>query len=51
MKRWLEDKVAEIAEKSGYAWDFIMDIVMDLIESDGEVDWNYVEAVSMEHDW
>lgn len=51
VKRYIENEVDRIAKKSGYAWDFIMDIAMESLEADGEIDWKHIELVSMEHDW
>ena len=51
IKRYIEEKVTEIADASGYEWDFIMDMAMEFFEDEGYIDWDYIEGVSMEHDW
>lgn len=51
MKRFLEDTVEEIANASGYSFDFIMDIANEYNEEEGYIDFDNIRAISMEHDW
>ncbi len=54
IKRFIENEVARISEKSGYSEDFLMGVLEEMQE-DGETDLeenlNELEAVAMEHDF
>lgn len=51
VKRWIEDRVDEIAQASGYSWEYIMEIAMDMFEEEGGIDFDLIEAIAMEHDF
>lgn len=49
-KRYLENRIASISERSGYEEDFLMRIVGEMLD-DGELDLDFIEAVAMERDF
>jgi len=51
IKRYLEDEIARIADKSGYSWDFLFDVAMEQFEDDGTIDLKFIEQVAMEGDF
>lgn len=52
MAKVFEHRVNELAKKSGYSYDDLVDVWNDHLEETGEFpDWNYFSRVSMEHDW
>lgn len=50
IKRWLEDQVESIADKSGYTYDEVMDACMAHFEYFGKIDLKLIEQEAMEHD-
>lgn len=51
IKRYLEDEIARIADKSGYSWGFLFNVAMEQFEDDGMIDLEHIEQVAMEGDF
>lgn len=55
-EKW-ETKVNNLAEKTGYDFDFLWKIWMEMLEENDSIHkteeekWNYFKDVSYEHDW
>lgn len=47
IKRYLDDKINDLARRSGYDSEFLWEMWLQV--EDG--DWNYFQAVTMERDW
>ena len=47
-----ENALRELCEKSGYTYDFLFELLADIIyDPDDLSDWDYFVGVTMEHDW
>lgn len=52
MAKVFEHGMTELARKSGYSYNTLIDIWAEHLEETGEFpDWDYFSRVSMEHDW
>ena len=51
MNKCFEAFIDNLSKKSGYDYDFLVDMFMDAMEEDGYVDLEYFIDVTMEHDW
>lgn len=52
MAKVFENAMDELARKSGYSYNTLVDIWNEYTEEDGNFpDWNYFSGVSMERDW
>lgn len=51
MSKVFNCSIEELSRKSGYGYDFLVDIYTEIMNSDDFVDWNHFAGVTMEHDW
>lgn len=51
MSRTFNAWTAELSEKSGCDWDFLIDMYNWILNKDGDVDWERFERAVMKHDW
>lgn len=51
MSKVLDYSIKNLSRKSGYDYDFLVDVYNEIADDDGSVDWDYFVGVSMEHDW
>lgn len=49
-KRFIENEISRISNKSGYSESFLMDVFNEALD-DGECDLKEIEAIAMEHDF
>lgn len=42
--------IDDLAEKSGYSWDYLVDRWNEMMD-DGDVGVDYFVGITMEHDW
>lgn len=48
----MEDALLQLSKASGYTYEYLFDLYVDMVyDPMDDVDWEYFEAVSMEHDW
>lgn len=50
MKRHLDNWIDDLAKKSWYSWDFLMDRFNEMMD-ENEVDIYQFVGITMEHDW
>lgn len=51
MDKLLNYAIRDLSRKSGYDYDFLVDVYNEILNDNGDVNWNYFAGVSMEHDW
>lgn len=50
MKNYFEDQIYSLASCTGYSFDFLLDVWNDEV-SNGDADFEFFRAVTLEHDW
>ena len=52
MSRVFESAIENISKKSGYHYNFLVDMFNEMMNDEGQdFDWDQFEGISMEHDW
>lgn len=55
MKNYLNEQIEELAQKTGYSEEFLMDMwfkyTSECIEADDPVDWEHFKGVTLDRDW
>lgn len=51
MSKALSNAIEDLSRKSGYEYEFLVNVYNEIMEDSGEVNWAYFAGVSMEHDW
>lgn len=51
MNKVLKRAIKNLSRKSGYEYNFLVDVYNEILEDNGDVNWNYFADVTMEHDW